>query len=261
MHRLKRHRQYEIKLDIKDEQFIAPPRDTQRQWLINRALTEFCWDLEALDRLAARFVPGRRQMVLEERNPNHPEPEDIMELWQTPIMQAMVDLATEKGGDILEIGYGRGVSAAMIQQKAIKSHTIVECVPAIARHCERWIKEKNLDHLRLLEGRWEDVQSDFEQYDGIFFHTYPMDSEEYAKMARTDATLAEPFFTVAAAHLKKGGIFTYFSNEIDALSRSHQRALLRSFSEFSVSVCENLDLPRDVKDSWWINQMLIVAAR
>ena len=229
MRRLKRHSQFELRLNIEDPCFIAPPRDSQRQWLINRALTEFSWDLEELDCLAARFVPGCDQLVLEQRNQQQPDQEDIMELWQLPILEKMADLATARGGNILEIGYGRGISAKMIQERNVDSHTIVECVPAIARQCRQWAEDHHIDSLTLLEGRWEEVIHQFEHYDGIFFHTYPMDEEEYAQMTRKHTTLAEPFFPVAAKHLNPGGVFTYFTNEIDSLSRGHQRALLNHF--------------------------------
>ncbi len=39
-----------------------------------------------------------------------------MEDWQTPLMQAMARHVTETHGDVLEIGFGRGVSAEFIQQ-------------------------------------------------------------------------------------------------------------------------------------------------
>lgn len=261
MNRIKRHRHYEFKLNITDDNFIKPPRQSQRQWLVNRAMTEFCWDLEALDQLADRFVPGRDQLVFNERDNTSPDAEEIMETWQLPIMEKMVDLATENKGDILEIGYGRGISAAMIQKRSISSHSIVECVPSIAKQCHQWAEEQSIENMTIYEGRWEAVHHQFKLYDGIFFHTYPMDNEEYAQTVRNSATLAEPFFPVAAEHLKPGGVFTYFSNEIDSLSRTHQRALFRYFSEISIQPVKDLDIPADVKDTWWIDQMMAVVAR
>ena len=51
---------------------------------------------------------------------------EIMEDWQRPMMQAMAEQVTASRGDILEIGFGRGVSATMIQDFGVKSHTIIE---------------------------------------------------------------------------------------------------------------------------------------
>ncbi len=67
------------------------------------------------------------------------------------------------------------------------------------------------------------------------------------------------FFPIASKHLNKGGAFTYFSNEIDSLSREHQRLLLNHFSSFSVQKI-NLNMPEDVKDLWWANSMVVVKA-
>ncbi len=261
MHKLKRHQQFQLKLEVTDDNFISPPRTAQRNWLLNRAVTEFCWDLEALDRLATRFVPGSEEMILSDRNNVEPQPEDIMELWQLPIMQHMANLTASGGGDVLEIGFGRGLSAAMIQKYEVNSHTIVECVPYIAEQCRIWGNEQTDTKVIVLEGRWEDVSIKFSLYDGIFFHTYPMDAEEYAYIARKCVSVAEPFFELAAKHLKPGGTFSYYSNEIDSLSRSHQRTLLNYFSEFSVQSVKGLEIPDDVRDSWWIDEMVIVAAK
>ncbi|MFK7730270.1 MAG: class I SAM-dependent methyltransferase [Pseudomonadales bacterium] len=260
MRRLKRHANYELQLQIKADDFIAPPRSAQRNWLINRAISELAWDLEAIHELAARFVPGVETLLSHENDSDAlPQPEDIMELWQLPIMQRMADCVSASHGHVLEIGYGRGISAEMIQKAGVREHTIVECVPAIAQQCRNWAAEHGFN-VNVLEGRWEEVQDDMKKYDGIFFHTYPMDSEEYAEATRRSATLAEPFFQVAANHLTEHGVFSYFSNEIDSLSRAHQRALFKHFRQISLEPLHDLDIPEHVKDTWWIDQMMIVIA-
>lgn len=260
MRRLKRHANYELQLQVKTDDFITPPRPAQRNWLINRALSEFAWDLESIHELAARFVPGVESLLSHENDSDSvPLPDDIMELWQLPIMQRMADCVTASHGHVLEIGYGRGVSAEMIQNGGVQEHTIVECVPGIAQQCRDWAEENGF-RVNVLEGRWEEVQSDMETYHGIFFHTYPMDSEEYAEATRRSATLAEPFFPVAAKHLANDGVFTYFSNEIDSLSRAHQRALFKEFKKISLEPLHDLNIPEHVKDTWWIDQMMIVIA-
>ena len=72
-------------------------------------------------------------------------------------------------------------------------------------------------------------------------------------------TFAEHFFETAAKHLHPRGVFTYFSNEIDSLSRGHQRALFKHFSSFSLRLI-NLKLPDDINDTWWADSMVIVKA-
>ena len=263
MRKLIRHKSFEATIELTSEQFIAPPQASQRSWLLNRAVKEFGWDLEALDQLASRFVPGRSSLLegtSSPRDPDNPEPDDIMELWQVPIMQRMAELVTKAGGSVLEIGYGRGISAEMISVLKPRQHTIVECVPSIADACRAWAEERAQSEVRVLEGRWEEVVDQFETYDGIFFHTYPMDSEEYAQSARNLANVAEPFFEVAAKYLAPGGVFSYYSNEMDSLARPHQRALLKHFESFRVECLGDLPLPADVKDAWWIDQMIVISA-
>ena len=73
------------------------------------------------------------------------------------------------------------------------------------------------------------------------------------------ATFAEHFFETASEHLRPGGVFTYFSNEIDSLGRGHQRALFKHFSSFSLKMI-HLELPDDINDTWWADSMVIVKA-
>jgi len=73
-------------------------------------------------------------------------------------------------------------------------------------------------------------------------------------------TFADHFFPHAAEHLVDGGVFTYLSNEMDSLSRMHQRLLLRHFSRIELQVIRNLQLPDDVNDAWWSDSMVVVKA-
>jgi guanidinoacetate N-methyltransferase len=72
-------------------------------------------------------------------------------------------------------------------------------------------------------------------------------------------TFAAGFFPVAAAHLRKGGVFTYLTNEIDSLGRAHQRLLFDHFSSLRLQRVA-LTLPADVRDAWWADCMVAVAA-
>jgi guanidinoacetate N-methyltransferase len=175
-------------------------------------------------------------------------------------MQAMADVATEARGDVLEIGFGRGVSAEMIQQRAPRSHTLVECNASVIGRYERWRAGHPESHIRMIVGRWQDVTDQMGMYDAIFFHTYPMDEQEYIETAVNSVTFAEHFFATASAHLRASGVFTYMSNEIDSLSRAHQRALFSHFSSINMRVLSLPDLPADIRDTWWARSMVIVRA-
>jgi guanidinoacetate N-methyltransferase len=257
--KIKRTENFEIALEIKNENFIRPPRDAQRNALLNNALTEFSDNLQALDKLAVRFVPGKLQIALEDRTQKILSDDEIMEEWQIPLMQGMAEVATESHGDILEIGFGCGVSATMIQEQEVRSHTIIECNDSVVERFFEWKELFKDKRINLVHGLWQDTIDDLGLFDGIFFHTYPLNEDEYMKNVYGRATFAEHFFETAANHLHPGGVFTYFSNEIDSLSRGHQRALFKYFSSVSLKVI-NLELPDDINDTWWADSMVIVKA-
>ncbi len=253
--------QLEISLTIRQADFIKPPRQTQRDWLLNQALAEFRDDLRHLDDVARRFVPGSETRLNEfDLTTAAMDERRIMEDWQTPIMQAMAAGVTEKHGEVLEIGFGRGVSADFIQEAGVKSHTIVEMNPHVIAHYFRPWRQRYPDRdIRLIEGRWQDVLDQLGQYDGIFFHAFPMNEAEFLAYVLNSITFAEHFFPTAAALLRPGGVFTYLTTEIDSLSRRHQRALFRHFSSISLCV-QPLKIPEDTLDTWYADSMVIVKA-
>lgn len=257
--KIKRTEDFEIVLEIKTEDFIRPPRDAQRNALLNNALNEFSDNLQALHQSASRFVPGKPQISLDDRTQKVLSDEEIMEEWQIPLMQAMADAVTQSHGNILEIGFGCGISATMIQEQNVRSHTIIECNDSVVERFLEWEELFKDKEINLVHGLWQDTIDDLGRFDGIFFHTYPLNEEEYMKNVHGRATFAEHFFETAAKHLYPGGVFTYFSNEIDSLSRGHQRALLKHFSSFSLTVID-LELPEDINDTWWADSMVIVKA-
>lgn len=259
--RIKRNPNFEISLTIRNDDFIRPPTDGQRNSLLNRTIKEFADDVVELDRHAANFVAGALDTGLSaDRTQQELSDNEIMEDWQLPILQAMADSVCRSGGDILEVGFGRGISAAMIQEHTVRSHTIIECNDSVIDRFGVWQQNFADRRIDLVRGLWQDVIDSLGLFDGIFFHTYPLTEEEYMQYVHNSVTFAEHFFEPAAAHLRTGGAFCYFSNEIDSLSRAHQRALLKHFSSFSVRVVD-LEMPSDVKDTWWADSMAIVTAR
>jgi len=258
--RLVRRREFEIALQIKIQNFIRPPRDSQRNWLLNRAMTEFGQNLAALDRLAARFVPGVDSLAMQDRTQGKLANAEIMEDWQIPLMKAMASLVTEAAGDVLEIGFGRGIASSFIQDQGVRSHTVIECNDSVVQRFEDWKTRYPGREIRLVHGLWQDVLPSLGRFDGIFFHTYPLNETEFLEQIGESDTFAEHFFSHAAEHLVEGGAFTYLSNEIDSLGRPHQRSLFRHFKSIELTRIESLDLPRDVRDAWWSDSMVAVKA-
>ncbi|HEU5132618.1 MAG TPA: amino acid adenylation domain-containing protein, partial [Pyrinomonadaceae bacterium] len=62
---IRRLPQFEVQLKLKDEDFIRPPKEAQRNWLLRRALDELTSDLKHLDVQSRRFVAGSARPRLE----------------------------------------------------------------------------------------------------------------------------------------------------------------------------------------------------
>ena len=93
----------------------------------------------------------------------------IMMDWEHPIMSASAAYVTEGGGDILEIGFGMGISAGYIQSHSISSHTIIEPHPQMVEKAVEWSNGKS--NVTIISQSWADVTGSLETYDGIFYDT------------------------------------------------------------------------------------------
>jgi guanidinoacetate N-methyltransferase len=257
--RLKRTRDYELSLVITNDDFIRPPKDSQRNASLNRLMNEFAENLEITNQVTGEFVEGKTVQFVEDRTNTDLADVEIMEDWQVPLMESMADIVCEGGGDVLEIGFGRGIASGMIQSRKPKSHTIIECNPSVLKRFEDWKSDYSGSKINLVQGLWQETIENLGKFDGVFFHTYPLNQDEYSEYVVRGSTFAEHFFETASAHLVEGGVFTYLTNEIDSLSRAHQRALFKVFSRFEANVV-GLDLPHDVADTWWSNSMVVVKA-
>ena len=259
MRKRKRTTSYELSLEIDDDAFIRPPRDGQRNWLLNRFLREAGADLQALDDIARRFAPGESRSLPADMRTAELRDDEIMEDWQLPLMDAMANVATRPDADVLEIGFGRGILASLIQEAGARSHTIVECNPHVLARFEQWRATLTGRDIRIVPGLWQDVIGSLGTFDAVCFHTYALDEDEAVELLSSSITFAAGFFPVAAAHLRDGGTFTYLTNEIDSLGREHQRLLLEHFSEVRMRRVA-LQVPPDVRDAWWADSMIAIAA-
>src|SRR5436309_2470867 len=59
----------------------------------------------------------------------------VMEDWEITYMENLADIAAAKGGTILELGFGLGLSAKAIQAHNIDTHYIIECHPDVIARC------------------------------------------------------------------------------------------------------------------------------
>ena len=93
----------------------------------------------------------------------------IMMNWEHPAMSASAAYVTEGGGDILEIGFGMGISAGYIQSHSVSSHTIIEPHPQMVEKAVEWSNGKS--NVTIISQSWADVTGSLGTYDGIFYDT------------------------------------------------------------------------------------------
>jgi guanidinoacetate N-methyltransferase len=269
---IRRFPQFEVQLKLKDEEFINPPKEAQRNWLLRRALDEFASDLRHLDVVSRRFVAGSARPRLETVPWNAHQAtydehnlfiagQQVMQDWELPLMDAMAKVVTESHGDILEAGFGMALSATCIQKYGVRSYTIMEANDEVVKRFHEWKKQFPGRDIRLLHGRWHDThhQVPDESMDGVFFDTVPTFEDEYLREVIDNVVMAEDFFPVAARVLRPGGIFPWYTNEIDTLSRRHQRLIQKYFRSFEVTVCRPLYPPEDCH-YWFADSMVVVKA-
>lgn len=127
------------------------------------------------------------------------ESKAVMMAWEKPLMEAHAKAICSKGGHMLNIGFGMGLVDTAIQQYAPTSHTIVEAHPEVYDRMlhSGWGEKENV---KIIFGRWQDVLSQLQSFDGIFFDTY---GEYYEDMREFHQHLPQL--------LKPGGIYSFFN--------------------------------------------------
>ena len=102
---------------------------------------------------------------------------EVMMDWEDPLMSASAAYICEGGGDILEIGFGMGISATYIQSHTINSHTIIENHPQIIPRAQAWAASRS--NVTIVEGSWFDVKDTLSTYDGSFSDTWGDDNSDH----------------------------------------------------------------------------------
>ncbi|MGH9349924.1 MAG: class I SAM-dependent methyltransferase [Vicinamibacterales bacterium] len=259
---------FELTAELRDD-FLRLRSAAQRNWLISRLLEETASDLTHLNELAQRFVAGsERPEIAHEWQSSRAdlsagelriEGQQVMQAWERPYMEAMAAAVAASHGEVLEVGFGLGISATAIQNAGVRSHTIIECHHDVLAHATAWQAAYPGRDIRLVSGRWQDAIDALGEFDGIFFDTYPLTEDEFNDHMVEDVTFARHFFAAAARHLRTGGVFVYYSNEIDSVSRRHQRGLFEHFRSVTFSVCRPLHPPADC-NYWWADSMVVAMA-
>ena len=175
----------------------------------------------------------------------------VMEDWEDTYMKKLANIACINGGIVLELGYGMGISAKYIQQNNVTKHIIIEANHDVAGKA-RDFAEAATHPIEIMEGFWEDeiLKIPDESLDGILFDTYPLSEKELYQNHFF-------FFPFAYKKLKKGGIFTYYSDEVKDFGEVHLRKLQESGFKLNNIKGEPFSVtpPKDCK-YWQDNTML-----
>ncbi|CAG7581084.1 MAG: putative guanidinoacetate methyltransferase [uncultured marine phage] len=123
--------------------------------------------------------------------------EEIMMGWESSIMEDHSNIVCHNQGDILEIGFGMGISADFIQSLNPSSHTIIEIHPQIYSKLEEWADGKS--NVTIINDDWWNVKDSLGNFDGIFYDTiWDLKFEWFMR-------------NFPQSHMKSGGKFSYFN--------------------------------------------------
>lgn len=86
--------------------------------------------------------------------------------WEKSYIQALIE-ALKPSGNVLQVGYGQGHAATFIADCKPKTHTIIESDPVKAK------KAKELSHISVIEGQWQQILPKLGVFDAIFFDDCP----------------------------------------------------------------------------------------
>jgi hypothetical protein len=86
-----------------------------------------------------------------------PDYQEVMMSWEDSLMSASAAYVTQGGGDILEIGFGMGISAGYMHSHSIDSHTIVENHPEIIPKAVQWASNKS--NVTIVSQSWYGVRN------------------------------------------------------------------------------------------------------
>jgi guanidinoacetate N-methyltransferase len=233
-----------------------------------RLLSETVADLEALNEARDGFIAGSERPLINQTPwttaaADYTEDglviagQQVMQSWEARLMEALVEITARSHGDVLEVGFGMGISASLLQERKVASHTIIELNDEVLARAQEWRSTMPDSDIRLIHGSWQDAVTSLGKYDAVLYDVYPVSDIEVAQLVQMP--FPADFFAAAKNLLRPNGVLTYYTNEIDSLSRWHQRHLLKNFRSFTVQVVEDLNPPPDCH-YWWAPSMAVVCA-
>jgi len=150
----------------------------------------------------------------------------VMEAWEHPYMQRLAEITSSQGGTVLELGFGMAISATYMQNnkhsatKPLDTHHIIDANNQQAARADKWAIATAKSKVVIHRGYSWDVAPSLRDgfFDGILYDTYPLQPGKVGTHHRD-------FINDAARLLKKGGVFTYFSNDAPDLTDEDKKLL------------------------------------
>jgi len=178
----------------------------------------------------------------------------VMQAWEEPLMDVMAREVTIAGGDILEVGFGMGISARKITRYGCASYTVIEAHPTVAEMAREWAAEQQTK-CTVIESAWQDVIHELDPggFDGILFDTYPWSEDERGRNHFA-------FIPCAPALLRDEGTLVCYSDETITFRSEHLSLLLTSFDEVKLVKVSGLQPPEDC-EYWSESHMVVPVAR
>ena len=177
----------------------------------------------------------------------------VMQTWEEPLMEVLAREVSSQGGDILEVGFGMGISASKIVDHGCSSYTVIEMHPVVAEAAREWASVQEVP-CQVIEGAWQEVVPMLEtQYAGILFDTYPLSAEERGQNHF-------PFIPFAPDLLRANGLFVCYSDDTVDFRSEHLKLLLENFDEVKLVKVSGLEPDEDC-EYWTASHMIIPVGR
>jgi guanidinoacetate N-methyltransferase len=163
----------------------------------------------------------------------------VMQRWEEPCMMEMARNVAQSGGDVLEVGFGMGISAFFINKHSPRSHTIIEANHEVAEQAREFARQN--PNVKVIEGFWQDVieQIANESYDGVLFDTYPIDGVHEDEDA---------FYAHAKRILRPQGVLTFY---VSCESEVHEDDEYLSSLGFKTATCKVAVTPPGKSCEYW----------
>lgn len=103
---------------------------------------------------------------------------EVMGAWEIEMMKKHVELLKPTNKDVLEIGFGMGISPTFFIESEPKSYTIVECHPQVLEKLYQWKSKYPSQNITVIEGEWFEQRHLLGLYDCIFYDIFDDPNEK-----------------------------------------------------------------------------------